>query len=138
MAEGKAINLTDENFDAEVLQSATPVLVDFWAEWCGPCRMAGPVLDKIAEEYADRLKVCKINVDDQRDTAVKAGVQNIPTINIYKGGEVVDQGGIAVAVEHVLPQGPGTIVVVGKQALGDGRAHGGVALQVGLHPQAMV
>ena len=91
MTEGKAINLTDENFDAEVLQSATPVLVDFWAEWCGPCRMAGPVLDKIAEEYSDRLKVCKINVDDQRDTAVKAGVQNIPTINIYKGGEVVDQ-----------------------------------------------
>ena len=91
MTEGKAINLTDENFDAEVLQSATPVLVDFWAEWCGPCRMAGPVLDKIAEEYADRLKVCKINVDDQRDTAVKAGVQNIPTINIYKDGEVVDQ-----------------------------------------------
>ena len=91
MTEGKTVNLTDENFDAEVLQSATPVLVDFWAEWCGPCRMAGPVLDKIAEEYADRLKVCKINVDDQRDTAVNAGVQNIPTINIYKDGQVVDQ-----------------------------------------------
>ncbi len=91
MAEGKAISLTDEDFEAEVLQSRIPVIVDFWAEWCGPCRMAGPVLDKIAEEYEGRLKVCKINIDEYRDAAVKAGVTGIPTMNLYKDGRVVEQ-----------------------------------------------
>jgi len=91
MAEGKAINITDENYDSEVLNSEIPVVVDFGAEWCGPCRMTGLVLDKIAEEYEGRLKVCRVDVDEHRDAAVKAGIQNIPTINIYKDGEIVDQ-----------------------------------------------
>ena len=91
MAEGKVINITNENYDSEVLNSEIPVLVDFEAEWCGPCRMTGLVLAKIAEEYEGRLKVCKVDVDEQRDAAVKAGIQNIPTINIYKDGEIVDQ-----------------------------------------------
>jgi thioredoxin 1 len=91
MEEEKAISLTDENFDSEVLGAETPVLVDFWAEWCGPCRMAGPVIEKIAGEYEGKVKVCKINVDEQRDAAVKAGVTSIPTLNIYKAGQIVDQ-----------------------------------------------
>ena len=91
MAEGKAINITIENYDSEVLNSEIPVLVDFWAEWCGPCRMTGLVLEKIAEEYEGRLKVCKVDVDQQRDVAIKAEVMGIPMLNIYKDGEIVDQ-----------------------------------------------
>ena len=91
MEEGKALSLTDEDFDSEVLNAEIPVLVDFWAEWCGPCRMAGPIIDKIAGEYEGKVKVFKVNVDEQRDSAVKAGVTSIPTLNIYKDGQVVDQ-----------------------------------------------
>ena len=91
MEQGKAVSLTDESFDSEVLESEGMVLVDFWAEWCGPCRMAGPVLDKIAEEYEGQLKVCVVNIDDYRDAAVKAQVTSIPTLNIYKAGQIVDQ-----------------------------------------------
>lgn len=91
MEEGKPIDVSDENFDSEVLNSKVPVLVDFWAEWCGPCRMAGPVLEKTAQEYKGRLKVCKLNVDEGRQTAIKYGVMSIPTLNIYKDGDVVDQ-----------------------------------------------
>ena len=91
MDEGKAVTLTDDNFDGEVLEASTPVIVDFWAEWCGPCRMVGIVLDKIAGEYAERVKVCKIDVDAYRDAAVRAGVTSVPTLSIYRDGEVVDQ-----------------------------------------------
>ena len=91
MNQGKAINITDADFESQVLKSDVPVLVDFWAEWCGPCRMAGPVLEKIAEQYDGRLKVCKLNVDDGRETAIKYGVMSIPALHIFKGGQVVDQ-----------------------------------------------
>ena len=91
MEDGIAVDLTDENYDSEVLESDALVLVDFWAEWCGPCRMAGPVLDNIAAEFPGNVKVCKMNIDDHRDSAVKAGVTSIPTLNIYKGGQIVDQ-----------------------------------------------
>jgi len=91
MEEGKPISLTDEDFEAEVLKAQTPVLVDFWAPWCGPCRMAGPVLDKIAEEYGGKVKVCKVNVEDQRQVAIDNGIMSIPTLNFYKNGELVDQ-----------------------------------------------
>jgi len=91
MEEGKPIEVTDENFEQEALESEIPVLVDFWATWCGPCLMAGPVLEKIAQTYKGRLKVCKLNVDQGRQTAIKYGVMSIPTLNIYKDGEVVDQ-----------------------------------------------
>ena len=83
------IVLTVENFENEVLKSDIPVLVDFWATWCGPCRMIAPVIKEIAEEYQGKLKVGKVNVDEQGDLAVKYGISSIPTLLIFKGGEVV-------------------------------------------------
>ena len=91
MEEVKPINIGDDQFESEVLKAEGPVLVDFWAPWCGPCRMAGPVLDKIAEEYSGKAKVCKVNVEDQRQVAIDNGIMSIPTLNFYKNGELVDQ-----------------------------------------------
>lgn len=86
----QAKELTSADFDAEVLQSDTPVLVDFWAPWCGPCRMMGPILDAVAEKYADRVKVCKVNVDEAGDVAGKFGIRSIPTLMIFKAGQQAD------------------------------------------------
>lgn len=91
MENGKPVELTDANFEEEVLKSEIPVLVDFWAPWCGPCRMAVPVLEEVAQTYKGRLKVGKLNVDEARQTAIKYGVMSIPTLNVYKGGDVVEQ-----------------------------------------------
>ncbi|SFP48821.1 thioredoxin [Nitrosomonas cryotolerans] len=81
--------VTDATFDTEVLQSAAPVLVDYWAEWCGPCKMIAPILDEIAGEYADRLKVAKLNIDENQDTPPKYGIRGIPTLMLFKGGSIV-------------------------------------------------
>jgi thioredoxin 1 len=89
MEANMTIDIKDEAFENEVLKSNVPVLVDFWAPWCGPCIMAAPVLDKIANDYQGKLKVCKINVDEQRDTAIKYGIMSIPKMNIFKNGQVV-------------------------------------------------
>jgi thioredoxin 1 len=83
--------LTDENFSAEVLSSKEPVLVDFWAPWCGPCRMIAPVIEELATENTGKLKVGKINIDDSPATAANYGVSSIPTLMIFKGGDVVER-----------------------------------------------
>jgi thioredoxin 1 len=88
---GKAVEITDANFQDMVLNSDKPVLIDFWAVWCGPCRAVAPIVEEIAEEYDGRAVVGKIDVDSNRDTAMKYGIQAIPTLFLVKGGEVVDK-----------------------------------------------
>ncbi len=84
----KKLEFTDKNFQGDVISSTTPVLVDFWAPWCGPCKMLDPVVEEIAGEYEGRLKVGKLNTDDNREVAAKYGIMSIPTIMIFKDGEV--------------------------------------------------
>ena len=82
------VHISDESFEEEVLQSERPVLIDYWAEWCGPCKMIAPVLDEIANEYSDRLKVVKLNIDDNPQTPPKYGIRGIPTLMVFKNGQV--------------------------------------------------
>lgn len=84
----KIVEVNDGNFDSEVLQSELPVLVDYWAEWCGPCKMIAPILDEIAEEYGDKVKIAKLNIDDNQNTPPKYGVRGIPTLMLFKNGSV--------------------------------------------------
>lgn len=85
------VKLTDENFNNEVMDSDIPVLIDFWAEWCVPCKMLGPVIEELAEEYAGKVKVCKLDVDDAPSTAGQYGVQSIPTVMVFNQGKKVSQ-----------------------------------------------
>ena len=82
------VHVSDDNFEAEVLQQETPVLVDFWAEWCGPCKMIAPILDEIATEYGDRLRVAKLNIDENPSTPPRYGIRGIPTLMLFKDGNV--------------------------------------------------
>lgn len=82
------IHVSDATFEADVLQSEIPALVDFWAEWCGPCKMIAPILDEIADEYAGKIKICKVDVDSNSETAAKFNVRGIPTLLVFKNGAV--------------------------------------------------
>jgi thioredoxin 1 len=86
---GNEITVTSANFDAEILQSPIPVLVDFWAPWCNPCKMIGPLLGQLSEEYAGRIKIGKVNVDEESDLASRHGIVSIPALTVYKDGQVV-------------------------------------------------
>ncbi|HEX4797339.1 MAG TPA: thioredoxin [Humisphaera sp.] len=86
MASQNVMEITDQNFENEVLKSQTPVVVDFWAEWCGPCRMLTPIIDKLATQYAGKVKVGKVDTEVNRDIAMKFGITSIPTVMFFKGG----------------------------------------------------
>jgi thioredoxin 1 len=91
LSTNEVMHVTQSNFEGEVLKSTDPVLVDFWAEWCGPCRIIAPLVEELAKEYQGRLKVCKLNVDEERDIALKYSIRSIPTLILFKEGKPVEQ-----------------------------------------------
>jgi thioredoxin 1 len=103
MANQNIITGTDDNFTKEVIDSKLPVLVDFWAPWCGPCKMVGPIVEELATEYAGKARVVKVNTDENQEISQAFGIMSIPTLAIFKGGKVVD-GVIGAAPKHMLKE----------------------------------
>jgi thioredoxin 1 len=101
---GSTLAATDQNFETEVLKAEVPVLVDFWATWCGPCRMVAPIIEELAGEYQGKLKVAKVDVDQNPDVSRKYGIRSIPTLYLFKGGEVVETIIGARPKQHILKQ----------------------------------
>jgi thioredoxin 1 len=99
---GNAITFTDDSFQAEVIESSVPVLVDFWATWCGPCRMVAPIVDELAQEYEGRVKVGKVDVDSEQKIAADFGIRSIPTLLIFKDGKQAEQIVGAVSKNHLV------------------------------------
>ena len=97
-----SLQLNEKNFEVEVMQSPIPVLVDFWAEWCGPCKMISPIVDELAKELSGKLKVTKVNVDEAQELAVKYGIMSIPTLLVFKKGKVINQIVGAMSKEQLL------------------------------------
>ncbi|HEV2209309.1 MAG TPA: thioredoxin [Verrucomicrobiae bacterium] len=91
MAASNIVALTQENFAKEVLESTQPILVDFWAEWCGPCKMLAPILDELAQEYNGRIRIGKVNIDESQQLAAEYGIHSIPTLLLFRNGQVADQ-----------------------------------------------
>ena len=91
MGSPNIVTLTQNNFTAEVIQSQQPILVDFWAEWCGPCKMLSPILDELAEEYTGRVRIGKVNIDEFQELAAQYGIRSIPTLLLFKSGQVAEQ-----------------------------------------------
>ena len=100
---GEVLNVTDSNFETEVIKSDMPVLVDFWATWCNPCKMIAPIVDRVANQYEGKLKVVKLDVDSNPETASKLGIRSIPTLMFFKGGDLVEQV-VGVVAEPQLKQ----------------------------------
>jgi thioredoxin 1 len=102
MASANVVEFTTENWEQEVVNSAIPVLVDFWAPWCGPCRALAPTIDKVAEQFAGKLKVGKLNTDDHQDVAIRYGISGIPQVLIFKGGDEPKQRVVGLQSEPAL------------------------------------
>ena len=101
---GNIMHVTDDSFEQEVLGSDTPVLVDYWAEWCGPCKAIAPILDEIAAEYDGKLRIAKLNIDDNPSTPPKYGIRGIPTLMLFKDGQVVERITGAVPKDRIVAQ----------------------------------
>jgi thioredoxin 1 len=98
----KPITITDDNFESEVINSAQPVLIDFWATWCGPCKIIAPIVEELAGEYRDKVKIGKLDVDNNQETSIQFGVRSIPTLLIFKNGKIADSIIGAVPKAHIV------------------------------------